>query len=143
MEARGHGKIGERSERSTLADVQPWSEKPCPGPWYVYNPALDATHQEGFPKEHMSRLAHPIGLPSWCSGKESACQCRRSLIPGWGRSPEGEHGNPLQHSCLENPTDRGAWRATVHRSKRLGHDLATRQQRQAPSTFSVSVVACG
>ena len=35
-----------------------------------------------------------------------------SLIPGSGRSP-GEHGNPLQYSCLENPMDRGAWRATV------------------------------
>ena len=31
------------------------------------------------------------------------------LIPGSGRSPEGENGNPLQYSCLENPTDRGAW----------------------------------
>ena len=36
-------------------------------------------------------------------------------IPGWGRSPEGGHGNPLQYSCLENPMDREAWRATVHR----------------------------
>ena len=34
-------------------------------------------------------------------------------IPGWGRSPGGVHGNPLQYSCLENPMDRGAWRATV------------------------------
>ena len=36
------------------------------------------------------------------------------LIPGSGRSPEGGLGNPLQHSCLENPMDRGAWRAAVH-----------------------------
>ena len=36
------------------------------------------------------------------------------LIPGSGRSPGGSHGNPLQYSCLENPTDRGAWQATVH-----------------------------
>ena len=35
-------------------------------------------------------------------------------IPGWGRSPEEGHGSPLQYSCLENPTDRGAWRATAH-----------------------------
>ena len=35
--------------------------------------------------------------------------------PGSGRSPGGEHGNPLQYSCLENPTDRGAWQAAVHR----------------------------
>ena len=34
--------------------------------------------------------------------------------PGSGRSPGGEHGNPLQYSCLENPTDRGAWQAAVH-----------------------------
>ena len=37
-------------------------------------------------------------------------------IPGSGRSPGGGHGNPLQYSCLENPMDRGAWRATVHRA---------------------------
>ena len=29
--------------------------------------------------------------------------------PGWGRSPGGGHGNPLQYSCLDNPMDRGAW----------------------------------
>ena len=37
------------------------------------------------------------------------------LIPEWERSPGGGHGNPLQYSCLENPMDRGAWRAIVHR----------------------------
>ena len=36
------------------------------------------------------------------------------LIPGLGRTPEGEHGNPLHFSCLENPMDGGAWQATVH-----------------------------
>ena len=36
------------------------------------------------------------------------------LIPGLGRSPGGQHGNPLQYSFLENPMDRGAWHATVH-----------------------------
>ena len=35
-------------------------------------------------------------------------------IPGSGRSPGGGHGNPLQHSCLENPMNRGAWGAMVH-----------------------------
>ena len=35
-------------------------------------------------------------------------------IPGSGKSSGGGHGNPLQYSCLENPMDRGAWRATVH-----------------------------
>ena len=36
------------------------------------------------------------------------------LIPGWGRSPGGGNGNLLQDSCLKNPMDRRAWRATVH-----------------------------
>ena len=38
-----------------------------------------------------------------------------SWIPGSGRSHGRRHGNLLQYSCLENPMDRGAWRATVHR----------------------------
>ena len=37
------------------------------------------------------------------------------LIPGSGRSLEKGNGNPLQYSCLENPMDKGAWQATVHR----------------------------
>ena len=35
-------------------------------------------------------------------------------VPGLGGSPGGGRGNSLQYSCLENPTDRGAWQATVH-----------------------------
>ena len=42
----------------------------------------------------------------------------KSSIPGWGRSPGGEHGNPLHYSCLENPMDRGAWWATAYRVAR-------------------------
>ena len=37
------------------------------------------------------------------------------LILGSGRSPGGGHGNPLQYSCLEDPTDREAWWSTVHK----------------------------
>ena len=37
------------------------------------------------------------------------------LIPGLGRSPGGGHGNPFHYASLENPMDRGAWRATGHR----------------------------
>ena len=39
----------------------------------------------------------------------------KGSVPGSGRSLGGEHGNPLQYSCLENPMDRGAWWATFHR----------------------------
>ena len=52
-----------------------------------------------------------------------------SSIPGWGRSPEEGNGNPLQYSCLENPTDRGAWPAAAgHGFPKSGHDLATMKQ---------------
>ena len=51
-------------------------------------------------------------LSRWRGGKESACQA--VSIPGLGRSPGEEKGNPLQYSCLGNPMDRGARRATVH-----------------------------
>ena len=39
----------------------------------------------------------------------------RGLILGSGRSPRGGHGNSLQYSYPENPMDKGAWQATVHR----------------------------
>ena len=52
-----------------------------------------------------------------------------SSIPRSGRSPGGGHGNPLQCSCLENPMEREAWRASVHGNhKRARHDLETKQQ---------------
>ena len=43
-------------------------------------------------------------------------------IPGSGRFPGEGYGNPLQYSYLENPIDRGAWQATVHKLHRVGHD---------------------
>ena len=59
-----------------------------------------------------------MGFPGGSDSKESACNAGDTgdmgLIPGWGRSPGGGHGNPLQRSCLENPMDRGSWRAMVH-----------------------------
>ena len=49
-------------------------------------------------------------------GKECACNAGDpGSMPGLGRSPGEGNGNPLQHSCLENPKERGAWWATVHR----------------------------
>ena len=46
-------------------------------------------------------------------------------VSGLGSSPGGGNGNPLQHSCLENPMNTGAFWATVRGSHRVGHDLAT------------------
>jgi len=60
-----------------------------------------------------------LGFPGGASSKETTCQLRRlkrlGFDPWVGKSPGGEHGNPLQYSCLENPMDRGASWATVHR----------------------------
>ena len=47
------------------------------------------------------------------------------LILQLGRSPGGGHGDPLQYSCLQNLTDRGAWRATVHGFAELDSTEAT------------------
>ena len=57
------------------------------------------------------------GYPDGSDGKEFSCNAwDLRPVPGLGRSPGGGHGNPLQYSCLGNPMDRGAWRATVHRA---------------------------
>ena len=56
------------------------------------------------------------GFPGGSDSKESACNAEDpGLIPGSGRSPGEENGNPLQYFCLENPMDRGAWQAIVYR----------------------------
>ena len=57
------------------------------------------------------------GPPRWLSGKKNPPANAGDLgsIPGLGRSSGEGNSNPLQYSCLENSTERGAWRATVHR----------------------------
>ena len=53
-------------------------------------------------------------FPGGSDSKQSACNAGDwGSIPGLGRSPGEENGNPLQDSCLENPMDRGAWWATI------------------------------
>ena len=59
------------------------------------------------------------GFPGGTSGKEPACQCKRHKIrrfdPWVGKIPWRRVWQPIQYSCLENPMDRGAWQAIVHR----------------------------
>ena len=60
-------------------------------------------------------VAKDGGFPGGSDGKESACDAGAlGSIPGWGRSPGEGNGCPHQYSGLENPMDRGVWRATVH-----------------------------
>ena len=56
-----------------------------------------------------------LRLPWWHSGKESSCHTGHAgSIPGLGGFLGDRDGSPLQYTCLGNPTDRGAWWATVH-----------------------------
>ena len=80
------------------------------------------------------------GFPDGSVSKESACNAGDlGLISGWGRSPGERNGSTLQNSFLRNPTDRGAWRATVHgvaRSRtRLSNLHSLTQGRGAPVTM--------
>ena len=70
-----------------------------------------------------------MGFPGGSEDKASACNAGDpGSIPGLERSPGEGNGNPLQYSCLENPMDRGAWRAEEPGglqsmgSQRVGHD---------------------
>ena len=60
----------------------------------------------------------PLGLPRWLNTEKSTCNAGDTgdmgSFPGSGRSSAGGNVNPLQYSCLENPMDRGTWRAIVH-----------------------------
>ena len=64
-------------------------------------------------------------FPGSSVNKESACVTRdANSIPESVRYLGERHGNPLQHSCLENPMDRGAGRVTVHRVAKIEHNLS-------------------
>ena len=86
-----------------------------------------------------------LGFPGGTNGKEPACQCGdikdTGLIPGLGRSPGGGHGNQLQYSCLENPIDRGAWRATDHGVAKSQADRSNMACMQAPSRHKIPSMA--
>ena len=73
-----------------------------------------------------------VGFSGGSNGKDSACNLGDpGLIPELGRSPGEGNGNLLQYSCLENPMDGGAWKATVH-------GVAKSQTRLSDFTFTFS-----
>ena len=59
-------------------------------------------------------------------------------IPGSGRSPREGKGNPLQYSCLENPMDRGAWRAMVHSVSQSRTDVTKHIPPRPPMGLNLS-----
>ena len=89
------------------------------GHWTRCTLSLDLMYAQIIYYQYLTKDKTKIGLPWWLSGKESTWSAgstgNTGSILGLGRSPGGGHGNPLQYSCLENLTDRGAWQATIHR----------------------------
>ena len=74
----------------------------------------------------MDQLEIIMGFPGGSDDKESACNAvDPGLTPGSGRSTGEGNGYPLQYSCQEKSTDRGAWRATVDKVTRAGHNGVT------------------
>ena len=68
------------------------------------------------PKDAASHIYHLYWLPWWFSGKQSICQCRRWMFDPWvGKIPlEKETATQSSILACKNPTDTGAWQATVH-----------------------------
>ena len=95
---------------------------PAEGVWFPRERAELPIRNPLLPFPGQEELSSPLGA-TWSSGlrgKESVCNAGdRGSILGSGRSLGGGHGNPLQYPRLENPMDRGAWRATVHVAKSL------------------------
>ena len=78
-------------------------------------------YRSSFVSANPKFLIYPSPICRFCTYtgdlviKKSTCNAGDTgLIPGSGRSPGRGNGNLLQYSCLRNPMDRGAWRATVH-----------------------------
>ena len=71
----------------------------------------------------MEKTGFPDGSAVWNPPADAGDP---GSIPGSGRSLVGGNGNPLQYSWLKNPTDRGAWQATVRGVARVRHDFATK-----------------
>ena len=98
--------------RPTPLDVtEHWAEIPV---WYgdfllaIYLPVVVYICQC-----YSLNLSHKLPSPDFPGGSDGKASAFNAgdlgSIPGWGRSPGEGNGNPLQYSCLENPTDGGAW----------------------------------
>ena len=115
----GHdsGRHHEKAPLGTVAVVCDPSKKPYA---ICARSPLQVTPPHPIP---ITTLPHFLGSGLWALryvlggslGKESACRIGDpGSIPGWGRPPGEGNGNPLQHPCLENLMDLGAWWAAVH-----------------------------
>ena len=96
----------------TRTEVLQYLGSPTPGGLVARIQCFHHHSPGSFPRQ--GRLVTFFVFPGGSEDKASACHAGDSgSTPGLRRSPGEGNGNPLQNSCLENPTDRGAWRATV------------------------------
>ena len=106
-------------QRSVISDI----------PFHLNEANFFSVLQEGKCWYRMDFLANSS------AGRESACSVGDAgdagSVPGSGRSPGGGNDNPLEYSCLKNPTDRGAWEATVQRAAKSQTQLSKQASKQA------------
>ena len=91
--------LANRKSEGILMELKPRCQQSYISPWGHRRSSILCLSQ---------LLETAQGFQGGSSGKEPTCQCIRdaSSVPGWGSSPGGGHGNPLQHPCLESPMDR-------------------------------------
>ena len=91
----------------------------------------------------ISDWSYRKGFHDSSDSKELACNAGDlGSIPGSGRSPGERNGSPLQYSCLENPMDRGAWRATGHEVAKGWTPLSNEVCPQRCTTLSEPTCVC-
>ena len=96
-------KKGMATHSSILAGSIPWTEEPGG----LQSMGWQTVGHNWMINTHTHTHTFRVGLPWWLSGKDPPANAGdTSLIPGSGRSPGERNGNPLQYSCLGNPTDR-------------------------------------
>ena len=119
-----------------------------PGPRSHHTAPRGLMAPENFPATLRLIANRPTSLAYGNNGgadsNEPACHAGDLVWIPVRKIPGEGNGNPLQNYCLENPMDRGAWQATVHRTARVGHDSANKppphprsQARHWPSTFHI------
>ena len=105
--------------------------------WAVQQLPTDYTYADA----NLSICPHPsppCDFPGGVVVKNMPANARDvGSIPGLGRSPGGGNGNPLQYSCLENPMDREAWKATVHEVAKSQIRLSSWDTQTGPHSHSV------
>ena len=98
------------------------TDPPLDGTWCVLRRVCETGNVWPFSENMLFHCL--IYFPRRSVHKESSCDAGDpGSIPELGRFPGKGNGNPLQYSCLENTMDRGVWPATVHKVRRVGHDL--------------------